>query len=66
MTVTHIPSNKPIGILLPSTNKALAAVLKNATPEQLAVLSQPKDIKSILSDLLHDHTPTLVGAKPYI
>lgn len=49
-----IPTNKPIGIMLPSTNKALAAVLKDATPEQLAVLSQPKDIKSVLSDLLND------------
>ncbi len=40
--------------MLPSSNKALAAVLKDATPEQLAILSQPKDIKSVLSDLLND------------
>lgn len=49
-----ISTNKPIGILLPGTNKALAAVLKEATPEQLAVLSQPKDIKSVLSELMND------------
>ncbi len=45
-------NSKQLDILLPNTNRALAEVLKNATPKQLELLSQNKDLKSILSSLL--------------
>lgn len=41
-------------ILLNSSNKALADVIKNATPQQLATLNQNKDIKSLLQNILND------------
>ncbi|MEA3370817.1 MAG: flagellar hook-length control protein FliK [Campylobacterota bacterium] len=45
-------NSKQLDILLPNTNKALAEVLKNATPKELQTLSQSKDLKSILNSLL--------------
>ncbi len=45
-------NSKQLDILLPNTNRALAEVLKNATPKQLEFLSQNKDLKSILNSLL--------------
>ncbi len=45
-------NSKQLDILLPNTNRALAEVLKNATPKQLELLSQNRDIKSILNSLL--------------
>ena len=43
---------KQLSILLPNTNKALAQVLKNATPKELSMLSKGKDLSSVLSSLL--------------
>jgi len=45
-------NSKQLDILLPNTNRALAEVIKNATPKQLELLSQNKDLKSILNSLL--------------
>jgi len=45
-------NSKQLDIILPNTNKALAEVIKNATPKELQILSQSKDIKSILNALL--------------
>ena len=45
-------NSKQLDILLPNTNRALAEVIKNATPKELELLSQSKDLKSILSSLL--------------
>ena len=45
-------NSKQLDILLPNTNRALAEVLKDATPKQLELLSQNRDLKSILNSLL--------------
>ena len=45
-------NSKQLDILLPNTNRALAEVIKNATPKELELLSQNRDLKSILSSLL--------------
>jgi len=45
-------NSKQLDILLPNTNRALAEVIKNATPKQLELLSQNRDLKSILNSLL--------------
>jgi len=52
----NISPNKQLGIILPNTNKALAEVIKNATPKQLERLAEGKDIKSILNTLLQEST----------
>ena len=41
-------------IILPNTNKALAEAIKSATPEQLAVLKEGKDIKTLVASLFQD------------
>ncbi|ADN09396.1 flagellar hook-length control protein FliK [Sulfurimonas autotrophica] len=43
---------KHLQLILPNTNKALAQVLKNASPEELQTLTQSKDLGSILDSLL--------------
>lgn len=45
-------NSKQLDILLPNTNRALAEIIKNATPKELELLSQNKDLKSILNSLL--------------
>ena len=55
-SMINISTNKQLGIMLPNTNKALAEVLKTATPQQLQTLSEGKDIKSILHALLQERT----------
>ncbi len=52
----NISTNKQLGIMLPNTNRALAEVVKNATPKQLETLAEGKDIKSILNSLLQEST----------
>lgn len=44
-------TNTKFAILLPNTNKVLADILKQASPEQLFQLKEEKDFKSILSSL---------------
>ena len=43
---------KQLQLILPNTNKALAEVLKSATPQELQTLSKAKDLGSILDALL--------------
>ena len=45
-------NSKQLDILLPNTNRALAEIIKNASPKELQILSQSKDLKSILNSLL--------------
>ena len=48
----NLSLNKQLNIILPNTNKALAEVLKDATPQQLQTLTQGKDLNSILQSIL--------------
>lgn len=45
-------ADKKLNIILPSTNKALAEVLKDASPKELEVITKGKDLKSIINSLL--------------
>lgn len=49
-------SFKQLGVLLPSTNKALAEVLKSASPKELESLSSFKDLKSMMNSILKQST----------
>jgi len=44
--------DKQLRVILPNTNRALAEVLKNATPQELTLLSKGKDLATILTTLL--------------
>ena len=46
-----LDSNKLQNIVLPSTNKALAQVLKDISPNESALLSKAKDLSSILNTI---------------
>lgn len=48
----NLSLNKQLNIILPNTNRALAEVLKDATPQQLQTLTQGKDLNSILQSIL--------------
>ena len=48
----NISASKQLGIILPSTNKALDKVLSNVTPKELEVITQGKDLKSIMNTIL--------------
>jgi len=48
----NIPTSSKLGIILPNTNKALAQVLSNATQQELEVISQGKDLKSVMNTIL--------------
>jgi len=48
----NISTAKQLDIILPNTNKALAQVLGNATQKELETLSQGKDLKSVMNDIL--------------
>lgn len=50
--ITSTGNSKQLNILLTNTNRALAEVLKNATPNEIQTLSQSRDLKSILNSLL--------------
>ncbi len=50
----NLNTNKQLGIILPNTNKALAEVLKNISPQDLEILAESKDLKSIINSLLKD------------
>lgn len=44
--------DKKLNIILPSANKALAEVLKDASPKELEAITKGKDLKSIINSLL--------------
>lgn len=48
----NLSVNKQLDIVMPNTNKALAVVLEQATPKELAAISKDKDLKSIMDSLL--------------
>ena len=50
----NISTDKTLALLLPNTNKALAEVIKSASPEQLKQLGQNSDIKGVLSSLFDE------------
>ena len=50
--VIHLSTEKQLSILLPGANRALAEVLKSATPQQLETMVQDRDIKAVISQLL--------------
>jgi hypothetical protein len=52
LRMINISNSKHLDIILPNTNKALAEVLKNASPKELATIVQGKDLKSVLSTIL--------------
>lgn len=49
---------KQLSIILPNTNKALAEVLKTATPKELETLTKGKDLNTILNSLLKQSAQT--------
>ncbi|QOP41536.1 flagellar hook-length control protein FliK [Sulfurimonas marina] len=49
-----LDSNKLQNIVLPSTNKALAQVLKDIAPSESALLSKAKDLSSILNTIFKE------------
>ena len=48
----NLSVNKQLDIVMPNTNKALAVVLEQASPKELATLSKDKDLKSIMDSIL--------------
>lgn len=50
----NLSLNKQLGIVMPSTNRALAVVLEQATPKELDTILKDKDLKSIVSSLLKE------------
>ena len=55
--------NKQLDIIVPNTNKALALVLKEASPNELETISKDKDLKSILNSLLQGSAQSSHGDK---
>lgn len=48
----NISNSKHLDIILPNSNKALSTVLTNATTKELETLTQGKDLKTIMGDIL--------------
>ena len=47
----NLSTDNPLRILLPNNNKALAEAIKQATPQQLELMKEHKDIKGVLTAL---------------
>ncbi|ABB43418.1 hypothetical protein Suden_0137 [Sulfurimonas denitrificans DSM 1251] len=50
----NLSLDKHLGIMTPVTNKALAAVLREASPKEMEMLSKDKDLKSVITSLLKE------------
>jgi len=50
----NLSTSKQLGIILPNTNKALAIVLKEATPKEIETILKDKDLKSVINSLLKE------------
>jgi len=50
----NFQTDKKLTIMLPNTNRALAEVLKDASPKELALIGKGKDLKSIINSLLKE------------
>ncbi|HIC43292.1 MAG TPA: hypothetical protein EYO73_03075, partial [Sulfurimonas sp.] len=61
--MTEISSLQQLALLFPKSNKTISKILDNATPEQLKTLSQAKDLKTILSQLMRDTLDTTKSNK---
>ncbi|MBE0513998.1 flagellar hook-length control protein FliK [Sulfurimonas sp.] len=46
--------NKELSIILPNTNRALATLLKGATPKEMETILKDKDLKSVMNSLLKE------------
>ena len=52
--MVELSTQKQLALLFPHSNKALLQSLQQATPEQLATLSEAKDLSSLLKGLITD------------
>ncbi len=52
--MVELSTQKQLALLFPHSNKALMQTLQQATPEQLATLSEAKDLSSLLKGLITD------------
>jgi hypothetical protein len=50
----EITSQQELSLLFPKSNKTISKILENASPEQLKALSEAKDMKTVLSQLMND------------
>lgn len=50
----NLSVNKHLEIIVPNTNKALAVVLKEATPKEMEAILKNKDLGSVMSSLLRE------------
>lgn len=55
-SMINLSLDKHLGIITPTTNRALATVLKEASPKELELLSKDKDLKSVITSLLKEST----------
>jgi len=54
LNMINFQTDKKLTIILPNTNRALAEVLKDASPKELALIGKDKDLKSIINSLLKE------------
>lgn len=59
----NISDFKQLGIILPNTNKALSQVLTQATHKELEAITQGKDLKTVLGNLLKQSAATPASNK---
>ncbi len=59
----NLTLSKQHAIVTPNINKALAVLLEQATPKELELLSEGKDLKSIIDSLLKENTQSSAGDK---
>ncbi|MBW6488306.1 flagellar hook-length control protein FliK [Sulfurimonas sp.] len=48
----NLSTNKQLGVTLANTNRALAVVLKEATPKEMETILKDKDLKSVINSML--------------
>jgi hypothetical protein len=58
-----LQTDRKLNIISPNTNKALAEVLKSASPKELEVINRGKDLKSIINSLLKESTKNSASDK---
>lgn len=54
LKMINISTNKQLNIILTNTNRALVEVIKNASPKELEVISQNRDLKYIMNSILKE------------
>lgn len=62
-SMINLSASKQLGIILPNTNKALAVVLKEATPKEIETILKDKDLKSVINSLLKESAKSQEGDK---